>query len=448
MGSIDANTTTINFNDANIRIVTSGKGLIFADGTTLSSNTEIGGGGTANLADVVNLGNATSNTMILENTDKTIVSSGNIESNIITTIIRFQEGSELPDGQGITLESAANNGNTISNVVQFTNGLISGNVLVTSTTASEIMLEADSGDTVETNNPIFKLRQDGRGIGADFGIDQYNSPYINFNATGASSSSANSFHINYIDSANTYLTVSKTGNIGIGTTSPSANLHIIGNVHASSDITSAGTLHNQGFDFKLGAGDQSTRGDSGASRALVKDVGSTLTINYAGDFTGGVKVTGNLHVTGTITTNGAVYCSYGGTTGFTQTLTTSSTVLNFTGQKELSSSDHFTISNGVVTVKIAGVYLISYNVGTYISSGTDRSDSVALVAINGTEYTNSRTYMYNRTLGAGENTGSAGFLRTLSANDEVAIYVFKDAGAATVLAEKGRCQISLYKINN
>jgi hypothetical protein len=407
MGSINTDSTTINFNGANIKIATSGKGLIFADGTTLSSNTEIGGGGgTANLAQVVNLGNATSNTMILENTDKTIVSSGNIESNIITTIIRFQEGSELPDGQGITLENAANNGNTISNVVQFSNGFtvgsnlvvdeigtnvidvtgrigatlfvgdggllsnisgggggsadlqdvtengnttseivqftnglvassisgldtlsftstntttpplqltasslndgvgalridsvepdiylndtnggfatvtfadndvqrcafgrnsgndfyltvrdpstnsgnwrndtfvadsstgdismgygltVSGNVLVTSTVASEIMLEADSGDTVETNNPIFKLRQDGRGIGADFGIDQYNSPYINFNATGASSSSANSFHINYIDSANTYLTVSKTGNVGIGTTSPVSQLHI------------------------------------------------------------------------------------------------------------------------------------------------------------------------------------------------------------------------------
>ena len=333
--SIDTDSTTINFNGANIKIATSGKGLIFADGTTLSSNTEIGGGGTANLAQVVNLGNATSNTMILENTGKTIVSSGNIESNIITTIIRFQEGSELPDGQGITLESAANNGNTVSNViqfsngftvgsnlvvdeiganvidvtgtigatlfvgdggllsnisggggsqtlqdvtengsttseiVQFTNGLVSGNILVTSTTASEIMLEADSGDTVETNNPIFKLRQDGRGIGADFGIDQYNSPYINFNATGASSASANSFHINYIDSANTYLTVTKTGNVGIGTTSPSANLHVVGNVHASSEITSGGNL-------VLGTGSDQTIVRTNGTIELAKSDGGAL----------------------------------------------------------------------------------------------------------------------------------------------------------------------------
>jgi hypothetical protein len=470
MGSINTDSTTINFNGANIKIATSGKGLIFADGTTLSSNTEIGGGGTANLAQVVNLGNATSNTMILENTDKTIVSSGNIESNIITTIIRFQEGSELPDGQGITLESAANNGNTISNVVQFSNGLVATSIsgldtlsfTSTNTTTPPLQLTASS-----LNDGVGALRIDS--VEPDIYLNDTNGGFAtvtfadnDVQRCAFGRNSGNDFYLTVRDPStnsgnwrnDTFVADSSTGDIsigyklGIGTTSPSANLHVIGNVHASSDITSAGTVHNQGFDFKLGAGDQSTRGDSGASRALVKDVGSTLTINYDGDFTGGVKVTGNLHVTGTITTNGAVYCSYGGSTGFTQTLTTSSTVLNFSTEKELSSSDHFTISNGVITVKIAGVYLISYNVGTYISSGTDRSDSVALVTINGTEYTNSRTYMYNRTLGAGENTGSAGFLKTLSANDEVAIYVFKDAGSATVLVEKGRSQISLYKINN
>ena len=122
--SINADSATINFNGSNLKIATAGRGLIFADGTTLSSNTEIGGGGSSNLHQVMEFGNATSNTLLLENTGKTIVSSGNIESNIITTIIRFQEGSELPDGQGITLESAANNGNTISNVVQFSNGFV------------------------------------------------------------------------------------------------------------------------------------------------------------------------------------------------------------------------------------------------------------------------------------------------------------------------------------
>ena len=41
------------------------------------------------------------------------------------------------------------------------------------------------------------------------------------------------------------------------------------------------------------------RGDGG--RALVHDGGDTLAINYAGDFSGGTRIDGNLNVGGKIT---------------------------------------------------------------------------------------------------------------------------------------------------
>jgi hypothetical protein len=44
------------------------------------------------------------------------------------------------------------------------------------------------------------------------------------------------------------------------------------------------------FDFVLGNWNQTDRGDTGRSRALVKDVGGKLVLNYAGDFKGGVRV--------------------------------------------------------------------------------------------------------------------------------------------------------------
>ncbi|NBP03365.1 MAG: hypothetical protein EBU90_25415, partial [Proteobacteria bacterium] len=53
-------------------------------------------------------------------------------------------------------------------------------------------------------------------------------------------------------------------------------------------LSSTGNITNGGFDFVLGNTDQSTRGNSNNSRALVKDAGATLVLNYAGDFTGGV----------------------------------------------------------------------------------------------------------------------------------------------------------------
>jgi hypothetical protein len=52
-------------------------------------------------------------------------------------------------------------------------------------------------------------------------------------------------------------------------------------------------FENRAFDFFLGTGDQSARGDSGLSRALVKDGGNILRINYNEDFEGGTAVAGS-----------------------------------------------------------------------------------------------------------------------------------------------------------
>lgn len=65
-----------------------------------------------------------------------------------------------------------------------------------------------------------------------------------------------------------------------------------GGMYAVSSMSALG-LVNRGFDFILGSGDQSSRGDSGGSRALVKNGGSVLVINFSGDFTGGVDVQGS-----------------------------------------------------------------------------------------------------------------------------------------------------------
>jgi hypothetical protein len=59
-------------------------------------------------------------------------------------------------------------------------------------------------------------------------------------------------------------------------------------------FTWGNAFENRGFDFFLGTGDQSSRGDSGLSRALVKDGGNILRINYNEDFEGGTAVAGSL----------------------------------------------------------------------------------------------------------------------------------------------------------
>lgn len=80
------------------------------------------------------------------------------------------------------------------------------------------------------------------------------------------------------------------------------NIYAGGSLNAAS-ATVTGSLVNGGFDFILGNADNSTRGSSGQSRALVKIDGilplSKLVINYAGDFGAGTRIESDLEVTGT-----------------------------------------------------------------------------------------------------------------------------------------------------
>jgi hypothetical protein len=94
-----------------------------------------------------------------------------------------------------------------------------------------------------------------------------------------------------------HVTILSSGNTGFGVTNPSEKIEVSGNIKASGNIT------NGGFDFVIGNTNQSTRGNSGLSRALVKDASSTLVLNYAGDFTGGVRVDSAMVVAGNLSTN-------------------------------------------------------------------------------------------------------------------------------------------------
>ena len=98
-------------------------------------------------------------------------------------------------------------------------------------------------------------------------------------------------------------------NDGVVGNSDNIYLEAAGGVNVSTSL-SAPQLINTGFDFVLGNGDQSTRGNSGNSRALVKSSGSTLTLNYGGDFTGGIVAGSTLYPT----TNGTL--NLGGTSNY------------------------------------------------------------------------------------------------------------------------------------
>jgi hypothetical protein len=83
-----------------------------------------------------------------------------------------------------------------------------------------------------------------------------------------------------------------------------------GSIGTAGKVWAGGNITNGGFDFILGNTDQATRGDSGASRAMIKDFGNELGINFQGEFTGGTRIDSKLRILSTgeaATTTSSLY---------------------------------------------------------------------------------------------------------------------------------------------
>ena len=116
---------------------------------------------------------------------------------------------------------------------------------------------------------------------------------VKFRITGYDFDTSNTGSFSNASLLPSILTIqSVTGNVGIGTTSPSAMLDVNGPARVG------GYFHLGDTDFIMD--EVSGRG---GGRALVNYTNDTLVINYAGDFTGGVRMDSNLSMNGHGITN-------------------------------------------------------------------------------------------------------------------------------------------------
>ena len=91
----------------------------------------------------------------------------------------------------------------------------------------------------------------------------------------------------------------QSDNISNITIDASGNL-VLTTVYGKTFTTKMPSTYNPAnvFDFILGSADQTTRGDTGPSRAMVKESNKVLTINYGNDFSGGTRINSDMQVTG------------------------------------------------------------------------------------------------------------------------------------------------------
>lgn len=158
----------------------------------------------------------------------------------------------------------------------------------------------------------------------------------------------------------TKVTLNKDGNFGIGIT-PTYKLHVSGEAFVT------GNVNNGGFDFKLGASDQTSRGNSGTSRALVKNSGAKLVVNYAGDFGGGTEVQSDLTVTGTggiNTTNGKIKVT-NGSNGYVEIGPSNTSYSHFsTDRARYYFNKRIIVDEGIVSSYNEDLKLYANNSGT------------------------------------------------------------------------------------
>jgi hypothetical protein len=128
----------------------------------------------------------------------------------------------------------------------------------------------------------------------------------------------------------------------------------------------------------------------------------------------------------------------------------SGAVVPFSVTRQNSDGAIFALSSGVVTISETGVYLFQFQITTQITSGTGRSSSYAwLEEDTGGGFSavaGSYQYMYNRTLGLGENTGSSSLILSVTSGYDYRVYCTRYAGSDTVETEPNASRLTIMKI--
>jgi hypothetical protein len=168
---------------------------------------------------------------------------------------------------------------------------VNGNLSVTGSIAATSYIDTNDsirspyfyGDAIDTLNPTFRLWGSSTAYG--FGM-------------------ATAFTYGYLNDYATFFTMNNDADRGWiwrydgqAKSDGAMSLTTSGQLYVKG-VVNCNYVENRGFDFRLGSGDQVSRGDTGGSRALVKNTGARLTINYGGDFSGGVEVDSGMKVSG------------------------------------------------------------------------------------------------------------------------------------------------------
>jgi len=169
------------------------------------------------------------------------------------------------------------------------------------------------------------------------------------------------------------------------------------------------------------------------------DVDTTTTTPADGDKMVWDSVTNNWVVNKTINNYLELYQD-----SITTSITTSGAFISWDGLTNVGSNFSFTSGDYEITIDVAGIYLISYNLTLKVNNNT-RTSSRAEIQLNGNTVNGSVSAGYHRNKTNGEGTISKSVIIPLSVNDVIRIYSEVTAGASLSTLDNG-CSLSIIKL--
>lgn len=121
--------------------------------------------------------------------------------------------------------------------------------------------------------------------------------------------------------------------------------------------------------------------------------------------------------------------------------------IRITNQRSIDNDayDH-KINDSHITILEEATYIIFGRVSTYISSGSIRTQSSMRLLRNGQEIPGSISYMYNREVIEGYNTGCSWIIQRLNKYDKISMQAKLNSGSNSLRTVKDGSSISIFKI--
>ena len=309
---------------------------------------------------------------------------------------------------------------------------------------TRVLLEADNDNSNEFDHPQIIFSQDG---GATTGLIGYSG-----GTNDMTISNDISADINFETNGGIRMTIDNFGNVGVGTTSPTGNLHLNSfSTNTYFQLTTSSSSGGSSSGLRLFA--QGTTGYltnyENAQLRLGTNGGTNMTIKNDGNIgIGTTSPSEKLEVVGAVVREGFFQASMTGTL----TITTSKVTVPFNIQNRVDGSyySHNTgVNNDEIIIQTTGWYRISYTMNYNYIGGTNRFVGESTILKNASvTLNNSKSIAYVRGTGGHlRGSSAATFITNLNAGDRISVEVFNASGlTANVQLVPNQCWILIEKI--